>query len=166
MFGGGGAVGTRSNVLGSHVAVAETGTLRRESMKLFKSRIFVVLIACEHERSANAVRGYKALEKRGRELHALAGSTHADCMANSSTIVLEKLIRRDAQFEFVAMHGGTLRARKLQPFSFRLISNGTPWRSTRRCFFSTKGKTRTIAIAQQPTLFLGRPLARHSRSNH
>jgi hypothetical protein len=92
----------------------------------------VVFITGQHEVPGDALRGDKLLEQRRRKLDVLAGGATNHHRPGRPAIIVQVLVRRDAEVKFVAVHGISVLAAKTEPGG-KASAIGSPSCSPPKC---------------------------------
>ena len=73
-----------------------------------------MFVTGQREMPGDALRGDKLLEQRGRELDVLPGGATNHHRPGRPAIIVQVLVRRNAEMKFVAVHGISLRPAKTE----------------------------------------------------
>ena len=72
----------------------------------------MVFVTGQREMPGDSILGDKLLEKRGRKLDVLASSALNHNIPGRSSIIVQVLLRRDAEVKFISVHGNQRAASK------------------------------------------------------
>ncbi len=86
-----------------------------QSFEALQAGVPVVVVTGEGEIAVDAVGGDELLEERGGKLDVFTGGGADDDKARGAAIVIEALVRRDAEVKFKTLHGITFALANSQP---------------------------------------------------